>query len=135
MGLPQRCQKVYQAMSTLRIKSLRALARATNISKSSVHRLSQRIKHRQQHPESYFWETPEGYEWLKILVFGTIYIFGIKQGIGSEVLSEFLHLLRLNRQIGVSPTALRRLEAQMRSEIRPLSAGAKPAAQINSGSA
>ena len=117
MGLPQRCQEVYQAMSELGIKSVRALARAINISKSSVHRIRQRIESRQQHRESYFWETPEGYEWLKLLVFATIYIFGIKQGIGSEVLSEFFHLLRLNRQIGVSPTALRRLEAQMRSMI------------------
>ena len=117
MGLRQRCQLVYQATQKLGIKSVRALARATNISKSSVHRLSQRIEHRHQHPESYFWETPEGYEWLRLLVFATVYIFGIKQGIGSEVLSEFFHLLRLNRQIGVSPTALRRLEAQMRSEI------------------
>ncbi len=55
------------------------------------------------------------------IVFATVYIFGIKQGIGSEVLSEFFHLLRLNRQIGVYPTALRPLEAQMRSKIRALS--------------
>ena len=75
------------------------------------------ILHRHTFPESYFWETPEGYEWLRVLVFATIYIFGIKQGIGSEVLSEFFHLLRLNRQIAVSPTALRRLEAQMRKDI------------------
>ncbi|MDJ0717313.1 MAG: hypothetical protein QNJ54_24365 [Prochloraceae cyanobacterium] len=54
---------------------------------------------------------------MRLLVFATIYIFGIKQGIGSEVLGEFFHLLRLNRQIGVSATALRRLEAQMRSDI------------------
>ena len=111
MGLRQRCQKVYQATKELGIKSVRALSRVTHLSKSSVHRLSQRIENRHQHPESYFWETPEGFEWLRLLVFATIYIFGIKQGVGSEVLSEFLHLLRLNRQIGVSPTALRRLEA------------------------
>ncbi len=117
MRLRQRCQLVYQATQKLGIKSVRALARATHLSKTSVHRISQRIEHRQQHPESYFWETPEGYEWLKILVFATIQIFGIKQGIGSEVLSEFFHLLRLNKQIGVSPTALRRLETQMRQGI------------------
>ncbi|MDJ0692470.1 MAG: hypothetical protein QNJ41_28775 [Xenococcaceae cyanobacterium MO_188.B32] len=80
MRLRQRCQLVYQATQKLGIKSVRALARATHLSKSSVHRISQRIEHRQQHPESYFWETPEGYEWLKILVFATIEIFGIKQG-------------------------------------------------------
>ncbi len=48
---------------------MRALARATKISKSSVHRISQRIEHRHQHPESYFWETAEGYQWLRLLVF------------------------------------------------------------------
>ncbi len=116
MGLQQRCQKVYQAGKKLGIKSVRALARATNLSKSSVHRLRQRIKRRSQ-PESAFWETPEGFEWLRLLVLSTIYIFGIKQGVGSEVLSEFFHQLRLNKQVGVSPTALRRLEALMRSEI------------------
>ncbi len=116
MGLRQRCQKVYQAGQKLGIKSVRALARATNLSKSSVHRLRQRMKRRSQ-PESTFWETPEGFEWLRLLVLSTIYIFGIKQGVGSEVLSEFFHRLRLNRQIGVSPTALRRLEAKLRSEI------------------
>ena len=117
MGLRQRCQLLDQAGRELGRKSVRTLAKSTNLSKSSVHRLSQRIKHRNQYPESGFWETAEGYQWLRLLVFATIYIFGIKQGIGSEVLSEFFHLLRLNKQIGVSPTALRRLEAQMRSLI------------------
>ncbi len=117
MGLRQRCQQVYQTTKKLGIKSVRALARVTHLSKSSVHRLKQRIKRRQQEPESDFWETPEGYQWLRLLVGTTIYLFGIKQGIGSEILSEFFHLLRLSRQIGVSPTALRRLEAIMRSDI------------------
>lgn len=117
MGLRQRCQEVYEAAKKLGIKSVRALSRATNLSKSSVHRLGQRIKRRHQEPESAFWESPEGFEWLRLLVLATIYIFGIKQGVGAEVLSEFFHLLRLNRQVGVSPTALRQLEAKVRSEI------------------
>ena len=69
------------------------------------------------YPESEFWETPEGYQWLRLLVFATIYIFGIKHGVGSEALSEFFELVRLKSQIGISPTALRRLEVQMRSQI------------------
>lgn len=117
MGLRQRCQEVYEAAKNLGIKSVRALSRATNLSKSSVHRLGQRIKRRHQEPESAFWESPEGFEWLRLLVLATIYIFGIKQGVGAEVLSEFFHLLRLNRQVGVSPTALRQVEATLRSEI------------------
>ncbi len=117
MNLRERCQQVAQTMGQWGFLSVRALAQATNLSKSSVHRLSQKIKHRQNYPESEFWETPEGYQWLRLLVFATIYIFGIKHGVGSEALSEFFYLLRLKSQIGISPTALRRLEVQMRSQI------------------
>ena len=77
MNLRQRCQKVYQTTRQWGFLSVRALAQATNLSKSSVHRLSQKIKHRQNSPESEFWETPVGYQWLRLLVFATIYIFGI----------------------------------------------------------
>jgi hypothetical protein len=83
MGLRQRCQQVYQAGLKLGKKSVRALGRQLNLSKSSIHRHQQRIKHRNQYPESNFWESPEGYQWLRLLVFATIYIFGIKQAIGS----------------------------------------------------
>ena len=117
MNLRQRCQKVYQTTCQWGFLSVRALAQGMNLSKSSVHRLIQRIKHRHNYPESPLWETPEGYQWLRLLVFATIYIFGIKHGVGSEALSEFFELLRLKSQIGISPTALRRLELQMRSQI------------------
>jgi hypothetical protein len=40
-------------------------------------------------------ETAAGQEWLRLLVFGTIYVFGIKCGIGAETLSEFFYLLQL----------------------------------------
>jgi len=39
------------------------------------------------------------------------------RGIGCERLSQFFHLLRLQRHIGVSPTAIRSLRAQMESAI------------------
>ncbi len=117
MNLRERCQKVAQTTLQWGFLSVRALAQATNLSKSSVHRLSQKIKRRQNHPESPLWETPEGYQWLRLLVFATISLFGIKHGVGSEALSEFFELLRLRSQIGISPTALRRLEDQMRSQI------------------
>ena len=117
MGLRQRCQKIYQTTKKVRFISVRALAKVTDISKSSVYRLQQKIKSRQNYPESELWETPEGYDWLRLLVFATIYVFGIKHGVGSEALSEFFHLQSLKSQIGISPTALRRLEDQMRSQI------------------
>jgi hypothetical protein len=67
------------------------------------------------------------------LVLATIFIFALQGGIGCERLSQcllrpqgeetspwavrFFRLLRLNRHIGVSPTALRSLRAQMESAI------------------
>jgi len=99
------------------LKSIRSLADLTQISKSSVHRHQQAMKRRNLHPESYFWETPDGYQWLRLLVFTTVYIFGIQQGVGCEVISRFFHLLRLQNVIGVSPTSLRlnHLKKQLRT--------------------
>ncbi len=36
-----------------------------------------------------------GGAWLKLLVLGIVYYFGIKQGIGAESLEEFLKAIRL----------------------------------------
>jgi hypothetical protein len=47
-------------------------------------------------------ETAAGQEWLRLLVFGTIYVFGIKCGIGAETLSEFSTYCNCALQVGVS---------------------------------
>jgi hypothetical protein len=72
---------------------------------------------RNQHPESELWETEAGQKWLRLLVLATIFVFSLQGGIGCERLSQFFQLLRLNRHIGVSPTALRCLRSQMESII------------------
>jgi hypothetical protein len=90
-------------------QSIRDVARQTGLSKSSVHRLKQAILRRDRHPESWFWETDEGQQWLIRLVIATLYTFGLKRGVGAETLSEFLLHLGLQSQIGCSPNALRRL--------------------------
>jgi hypothetical protein len=63
------------------------------------------------------WETVEGANWLRLLVFAVIYCFGIKAGIGAESLSAFFHLLHLEGQIGCSASALRELEVQVKAQI------------------
>lgn len=98
-------------------RSLRAIAKATGISKSSVGRHLKTRSRQQQNPESYFWETAAGENWLRLLVFGVIYCFGIKGGIGSESLSAFLHLLHLEQHIGCSASALSKLETQFKTKI------------------
>lgn len=90
-------------------QSIREVARQTGFSKSSVHRLKQAIIRRDQRPESWFWETREGQQWLIRLVTATLYTFGLKRGVGAETLSEFLLRLGLQSQIGCSPSALRHL--------------------------
>ncbi len=53
----------------------------------------------------------------RLLVFGVIYCFGIKGGIGAESLSAFFHLLHLETRIGCSASALRELEVQVKEQI------------------
>lgn len=117
INIQERCQKVWQCYAVKTQHSIRAIAAVTGIPKSSVHRHLRSMARRQQHPESYLWETEEGAKWLRLLVFGAIYCFGIKGGIGAESLSAFFHLLHLEARIGCSASALRELEAQVKAQI------------------
>jgi Family of unknown function (DUF6399) len=62
---------------------------------------------RDRYPESSFWETPAGHAWLIRLVVATLFVFGLKRGVGAETLSEFFGRLRLEAHVGCSPSALR----------------------------
>jgi hypothetical protein len=117
VNIRERYQKVLQCWQETTSQSLRAIAKATGISKSSVHRHLKTRTRQQQYPESYLWEAVEGEDWLRLLVFGVIYCFGIKGGIGSESLSAFFHLLHLEQHIGCSASALSKLEEQLKTKI------------------
>lgn len=90
-------------------QSIRDVAQKTGFSKSSVHRLKQAILRRGHHPESWFWETDEGHQWLGRLVVATLYCFGLKRGVGAETMSEFFTRLDLHTRVGSSPSAIRTL--------------------------
>ena len=94
-------------------RSLRTIAKALGMSKDTVARGLNAIDKRAQHPESHFWETPEGQAWLLLLFTATLYVFGLKGNQGAERMSEFFKLLRLDRHIGVSPTTLRTCKRAM----------------------
>jgi len=102
MKLRQRAQRVFETIREGSQQSIRRIAAATGLPKSSVHRHKQAIERRNQYPESGLWETTAGGQWLRLLVLGTVYSFGIKCGIGAETLSEFFYLLQLPMQVGVS---------------------------------
>jgi len=44
-----------------------------------------------------------------LLICATLYIFGIRCGVGMETVSEFFKCLRLEKHLGISPTNLRRM--------------------------
>ena len=121
LNIRERGQKVFETLSSQGHLTIRAMAKAIGISKSSVHRHQQARVRRNQHPESGLWESPMGAEWLKLLVLATIFVFCFKRGVGCESLSEFFQLLHLERHVGISVASLRQLRAQMEEQIPRIS--------------
>jgi Family of unknown function (DUF6399)/IclR helix-turn-helix domain len=107
MGLWAKSVVIFNSIREHGKPSIRSLADRTGLSKSSVHRHLQAMDRRARYPESSFWETPEGRAWLIRLVVATLFVFGLKRGVGAETLSEFFSPLRLERHVGCSPSALR----------------------------
>jgi hypothetical protein len=107
MGLWAKSVVIFNAIREHGKQSIRSLADRTGLSKSSVHRHLQAIDRRDRYPESSFWETEAGRAWLIRLVVATLFVFGLKRGVGAETLSEFFSRLRLAAHVGCSPSALR----------------------------
>jgi len=93
--------------------SIRQVARQTGLSKSSVHRLGQAMARRNQHPESWFWESKAGRRWLIRLVVAVLYHFGLKRGVGAETMRAFFACLHLEQHVGCSPSTLRAVMEQL----------------------
>ena len=108
---------IFNSFRTNAKASIRQVARQTGLSKSSVHRLRQAMARRNQHRESWFWETEDGRQWLIRLVVATLYTFGLKRGVGAETMSAFFACLHLERHVGCSPTTLRALMEQLEALI------------------
>jgi len=109
MGLWAKSVVIFNSIREHGKQSIRSLANRTGLSKSSVHRHLQAIDRRHRYPESSFWETPAGRAWLIRLVVATLFVFGLKRGVGAETISEFFSRLRLEAPVGCSPSALRQV--------------------------
>ncbi len=107
MGLWGKSVVIFNSIRQHGQQSIRSLADRTGLSKSSVHRHLQAADRRDRYPESSFWETPEGRAWLIRLIVATLFVFGLKRGVGAETLSDFFSCLRLDGHVGCSPSALR----------------------------
>lgn len=118
MDIRRRCQQIVNVLHDVGAQSIRKLAAATGLPKSSVGRHCQRLHERaRQVPEAELWEPERGAQWLRVLVLAVMLVFGLKGGVGVERISEFFHRVRLERYVAVSPSALRSLRAQMEAVI------------------
>ena len=133
LSIRQRCQKVAECIQTKRSQGLQAIAQATGLTISSVYRHQQAIARRNHYPESWWWETLVGSQWLKVLVLGVVYYFGIKHGIGAEGLAEFFEAVHLNHHVGTSASSLRKLKQQMRDAIEAYEAAQSEHCQPREG--
>jgi DNA-binding transcriptional ArsR family regulator len=107
MGLWAKSVRIFNAIREHGQQSVRRLAERTGLSKSSVHRHLQAMNRRDCSPEASLWETEAGRTWLLRLVVATLFVFGLKRGVGAETLSEFFGRLHLEAHVGCSPSALR----------------------------
>ncbi len=107
MGLWAKSVVIFNAIREHGKQSIRSLANRTGLSKSSVQRHLQAMDRRDRYPESSLWETEAGRTWLLRLVVATLFVFGLKRGVGAETLSEFFGRLHLEGRVGCSPSALR----------------------------
>jgi Family of unknown function (DUF6399)/IclR helix-turn-helix domain len=107
MGFWDKSLRVFNCLCDNATQSVRRIAQPTGLSKSSVHRLTQARERRDSHPESWLWETAAGRQWLTRLVVATLSTFGRKRGVGLDTMREFFARLRLDTQVGWSPSALR----------------------------
>jgi IclR helix-turn-helix domain len=99
MGFWAKSLRIFKCLCDNGRQGVRRIAQQTGLSKSSVHRLKQAMERQGVHPESWLWEIEEGRPWLTRLVVATIYMFGLKRGVGLETLSEFFARLHLDRPL------------------------------------
>lgn len=107
MGFWDRSLPICKSLCDYGHQSVRPRAQQTGLSKSRVHRLRQAMAQRDVHPESWWWETAVGRQWLTRRMVATLSIFGLKRGVGVVTMRAFCVRLRLPHQLGCSPTAVR----------------------------
>jgi hypothetical protein len=113
MGFWTKSRLLFNAFRDNAKASIRQVARQTGLSKSRVHRLGQAIARRNQHPESWLWETEDGHRWFIRLLVAVLSVFGLKRGVGAETMRAFFACLRLEQHVGCSPSTVRAVMEQL----------------------
>jgi len=113
--------KLWDSLITLRKSdskaSVREVAKALEMPKSTVHYQQQKQILRNQHAESEFWETEAGQNFIKRLIVGVIYTFGIKGGIGAGRIEEFMKQIRIGTHVGLSESSIYRMMKEIEFSI------------------
>lgn len=117
MGFWAKSRLVFNFFRDHNKASLRQVADQTGLPKSSVHRLKQAMARRNQHPESAFWESEAGSQWLIRLVIAVLYFFGLGRGVGAETMSAFFASVHVDHHLGCSPSTLRSLLGRLEALI------------------
>lgn len=98
-------------------QSYRATSAATGIPKSTLHAHDQRLAAREVHDESTFWNSEAGQSFLKRMVVGVIYTFGIKGGMGAGRIEEFMKIIQVGTHVAISRTSIYRTTIEIEAVI------------------
>ena len=109
MNLRARGEQIFAFFQQHPQGSLQQAAQATDMSKAAAGRQKQALARRNQHPESWLWETEVGRKWVVVLVCAVVYFFGIRGGVGAPTLAEFFLAIRLTTHLGASRRSLARI--------------------------
>lgn len=80
---------IFQAKEKSPAISNRELSKMLDLPASTVNYQVNKQKERNQYEESLFWESEAGQNFLKRLIIGLLYTFGVKGGIGAGRIEEF----------------------------------------------
>jgi hypothetical protein len=107
MGLWAKSVQIFNSIRENGTQSIRCLARHLGLSKSSVHRHLRRSIAEPATPSRGYGKHQKAETGSSAWVVATLFIFGLKRGVGAETISEFFARLHLETHIGCSPSALR----------------------------
>lgn len=110
-------QKITNAHRNEPDASVRQASQKLGVPKSTVHYHHQRTAKRQENPESAFWDTEAGQNFIKRLMISAIYTFGIKGGVGAGRIEEFMNQIRIGTHAGVSESSIYRMMKEIEASI------------------
>ena len=87
----------------------REVAAHLEMASSRVNYQVNQQKSRNQNEASIFWESESGQNFLKRLIVGVLYTFGIKGGVGAGRIEEFFERIRLYTHVGISSSSILRM--------------------------